>query len=316
MILFSMKNTSTEVLKTKIKFVFSVSKAFTATLTAIAVEEGLLYLDQKVSDFIPEFANSACKKITLRHLMGMVSGFKWNDYGSLVRLGSLYYNNNLQKFISHNLGQEYEPETHFVYKSITTQILGICLEKAIGKSYSSYLEEKIWKPLGMKYNAIVTLDSKKNRNTRTFGGLAITAKDMAIFGQLLLKDGIWKGNRLIPSWFINEVKTRSLNKWFGYSFCFWRNGYESIDFENNQQFWAAGLHGQYIFVSPKDKIVIVRTGLKEKKSLVSHFGKTFKPNFKRQNRSHRLIFRFWGSICRYIQKCLWSQNENGSTPRA
>ncbi|MCH2021928.1 MAG: beta-lactamase family protein [Saprospiraceae bacterium] len=250
----------------KNQIVFSVTKAFTATLTAIAIEEGFMHLDQKVSDFIPEFKNSPSNKITLRHLMNMVSGFKWNDYGNLIKLGLLYYSDNLKKFISNNLFQDYEPETHFVYKSITTQILGICLEKAIGKSYATYLEEKLWNPLGMKYDAYVTLDSKKNHNTRAFGGLALTAKDMAKFGQLLLKDGNWEGKQLIPLWFIKKLKNRTMNKWFGYSFSFWRNGHESTDFETNQNFYAAGLHGQYIFIAPEEKMVVVRTGLKEKNS--------------------------------------------------
>ncbi|BDS10317.1 serine hydrolase domain-containing protein [Aureispira anguillae] len=246
------------------KIVFSVTKAMTATLTAIAAEEGLLSLDQKVAEFIPEFGKDARKDISLRHLMGMVSGLKWHDFDNVLRLGGLYYTPNQQRFVKRAAKQKHEPTTHFAYKSLSTQILGICLEKAIGQSLASYLEAKIWKPVGMQYDAMVTLDSKKHRNARTFGGMALTAADMARFGKLMLNDGLWEGQQIVPKWFVKELKNRDLSRWFGYSNCYWRNGYEEVGFANNQQYWAAGYHGQYIFVSPKDNIILIRTGSSEK----------------------------------------------------
>jgi CubicO group peptidase (beta-lactamase class C family) len=250
--------------KDKPKVVFSVTKAIVATLTAIAAEEGLLSLDQKVADFIPEFANGARKEITLRHLMGMVSGLNWHDFDNLLRLGGLYYTGNQEKFVKRAAKTKYEPNTNFSYKSLSTQILGICLERAIDQSLATYLEAKIWQPLGMQYDAMVTLDSKKHRNPRTFGGLALAAPDMVRFGKLMLDGGTWEGKQIVPKWFVDDVKNRDLNKWFGYSNCYWRNGYEELGFEHNEQYWAAGYHGQYIFVSPKDNIIIVRTGADEK----------------------------------------------------
>lgn len=250
--------------KDKPKVVFSVTKAIVATLTAIAAEDGLLSLDQKVADFIPEFSNGARKDITLRHLMGMVSGLNWHDFDNVLRLGGLYYTGNQERFVKRAAKTKYEPNTHFAYKSLSTQILGICLEKAIGQSLASYLEAKIWQPVGMQYDAMVTLDSKKHRNPRTFGGLALTAPDMIRFGKLMLNDGVWEGQQIVPTWFVEAVKNRDMNDWFGYSNCYWRNGYEELGFESNQQYWAAGYSGQYIFVSPKDNIIIVRTGAEEK----------------------------------------------------
>lgn len=250
--------------KDKPKVVFSVTKAITATLAAIAAEEGLLSLDQKVADFIPEFGEDARKEITLRHLMGMVSGLNWHDFDNILRLGGLYYTGNQERFVKRASKTKYEPNTRFAYKSLSTEILGICLEKAIGQSLASYLEAKIWRPVGMQYDAMVTLDSKKHRNPRTFGGLALTAPDMARFGKLMLNDGLWEGQQIVPKWFVEDVKHRDMNDWFGYSNCYWRNGYEELGFENNEQYWAAGYNGQYIFISPKDNIIIVRTGVEEK----------------------------------------------------
>lgn len=250
--------------KNKPKVVFSVTKAITATLAAIAAEEGLLSLDQKVADFIPEFGDDARKNITLRHLMGMVSGLNWHDFDNVLRLGGLYYTGNQKRFINRAAKAKYEPNTRFAYKSLSTQILGVCLEEAIGQSLASYLEAKIWRPVGMQYDAMVTLDSKKHRNPRTFGGMALAAPDMARFGKLMLNDGVWEGQQIVPKWFVDELKHRDMNRWFGYSNCYWRNGYEELGFENNDQYWAAGYNGQYIFVAPKDNIIMVRTGAEEK----------------------------------------------------
>lgn len=250
--------------KNQPKVVFSVTKAIVATLTAIAAEEGVLSLDQSVGDFIPEFAKDDRKSITLRHLMGMVSGLNWHDFDNVLRLGGLYYTGNQERFVKRAAKSKYEPNTRFAYKSLSTQILGICLEKAINQSLASYLEAKIWRPVGMQYDAFVTLDSKKQRNPRTFGGFALTAPDMARFGKLMLNDGVWEGEQIVPKWFVKDVKQRDMNKWFGYSNCYWRNGYEELGFEENNQYWAAGFHGQYIFISPKDNIILVRTGREEK----------------------------------------------------
>ena len=248
----------------KAQVVFSVTKAITATLTAIAVEEGHLALDQNVADFIPEFANDERKKITIRHLLGMVSGIEWDDFQNLVRLGGLYYTQNQKRFIQKNTKQGADPNTVFAYKSLSTQILGLCLQEAIKEPIANYLERKIWRPTGMKNNAFVTLDHKERRTARTFGGMAFVAADMARFGKLMLNNGAWNGQQIVPTWFMEALKKRDLSKWFGYSNCFWRNSYEEGNIAENQQFYAAGFSGQYIYVSPKDNIVIVRTGKQER----------------------------------------------------
>lgn len=248
----------------KAQVVFSVTKAITATMTAIAIEEGQLTLDQKVADFIPEFGTDERKVITIRHLLGMLSGIQWDDFRNLVRLGGLYYTKNQRKFVQKNTKQGADPNTVFAYKSLSTQILGICLEKAIGEPLANYLERKVWQPTGMQHNAFVTLDHKERRNSRAFGGMALVAADMARFGKLLLNNGVWDGVQIVPEWFMDALRTRDVSKWFGYSNCFWRNGYEEGNVADNQQFWAAGFSGQYIYVSPKDNIIIVRTGKHEK----------------------------------------------------
>lgn len=248
--------------KDKARIVFSVSKAVTAILTAIAHEEGLIDIHQKVADFIPEFGKDKRKKITINHLLNMTSGLDWMDHDNIVKLGFLYYNKNQAKFIIRNAKAVHKPGTHHAYKSLSTQILGICLERALNKPIAQYLQEKIWQPLGMKHDAYVTLDSEKKHNTRAFGGMAMTAQDMARLGKLLLNNGQWQGKQIIPTWFMDDLagKRSVKDNWCNDRLCFKRNGYHWGDYENNTTYWASGYLGQYIFVDPIHKVIIVRQG--------------------------------------------------------
>jgi CubicO group peptidase (beta-lactamase class C family) len=253
--------------------VFSITKAFTATLTAIAIEEGHLRLDQPVADFLPAFAQKNRGDLQIQHLMNMVSGLRWGDFDDLWQLGHLYYTGNQEHFVAQSAQYKHPAGTHFSYQSLATQILGVCLEKAIEQPLAQYMFDKIWQPVGMKYNAYWTLDNKKRRHARTFGGLALTATDMARFGQLLMHRGNWKGQQIIPIWFIEQLEGRDLNHWFGYVNSYWRNGYVEPNYAAQQYYYAAGYKGQYIYVDPQSKIVIVRTGKDDDQSWSLNLGR-------------------------------------------
>lgn len=253
--------------------VFSITKAFTATLAAIAIEEGHLRLDQPVADFLPAFAQKNRGDLQIQHLMNMVSGLKWGDFDDLWQLGHLYYTSNQENFVARSAQYKHPAGTHFSYQSLASQILGICLEKAIEQPLAQYMFSKIWQPVGMKYNAYWTLDNKKRRHARTFGGLALTAPDMARFGQLLMNRGVWKGQQIIPTWFIEQLEARDLSHWFGYVNSYWRNGYVEPNYKEQQYYYAAGYKGQYIYVDPKSKTVIVRTGTDDNQSWSHNLGR-------------------------------------------
>lgn len=243
------------------RILFSVSKSLTAMLAAIAQEEGLLHFDQKVADFIPEFGLDKRRNITLRQLMNMTSGLDWKDSDSMAKLGRLYYNRNQQRFVVNNSKQKYESDTRYVYSSLSTQILGVCLEKAIGRNVAQYMQEKIWQPMELEHDAYMTLDSKKENNSLTFCGFAVTARDLTRIGYMLLNNGIYKGRQVVPKWFVEDVKQRNEDlSGYVYTYGFQRFGYEDKHYKSNQRFVAIGYKGQYLFVSPEHEMVIVRKG--------------------------------------------------------
>ena len=239
---------------------FSIAKSFVSALVGIAIEEGYLRnLDQPVTDFFPELSNRGYGKVTLRHVITMRSGINfeegYNDpFGDASRI---YYGKNLKKFIF-KLKVISEPGEAYSYQSGNTQLLAMILEKATGKRISEYLEEKIWKPLGMKYTSTWSLDSKKNHEVKAFCCIQASASDFARFGQLYLDRGYRDEKSIVPEHWVKESLTiqNDSRDSRGYPYAyFWR-------VREDGEFFAYGVLGQYIYVCPAKKIVMVRIGEK------------------------------------------------------
>lgn len=246
-----------------IQTVFSVTKSFAAALTAIAIEEGYIKdVHQPVSDFIPEFKQKGREKMTINHLLQMTSGVAEKDFKNLGKLLGFYYCNDQTKRCQ-QIKMRYQPGTRFQYSSMTTQILGICLERATGKRFSQYLEEKIWKPLGMEHDALIALDQKGV--AKQFGGLAANPMDLARFGRLYLNKGRWNQQQIISEQWITATQTRDTSEGRShlYSHCWWLDTYPSENHFDKTDLFAGGFRGQVIYVNPNNNTIIVRTGKRE-----------------------------------------------------
>jgi len=246
--------------------IFSVTKSFLTTLVGIALEEGLIpSLDTPVYHYIPEFANDDRKKITIEHLLHMTSGLHFSDYRTPFKLSNFYYTKNSKNFIK-RLDLFHEPGKAFVYKSVDTQLLGICLEQAIGRSVSDYLKEKLWHPLGMEYPAYFTMD-RKDGIERMYGGLMACTRDLAKLARLFLNDGVWEGKQIISKDWISTVKSKEIDRdgWWGYAFGWWRDVYLNNNLKESNDYFAAGFGGQFVYVNPNENLIIVRQGRSRKK---------------------------------------------------
>ncbi len=248
--------------------VFSVSKSITTALVGIAIKEGYIKnINQKVSDFIPEFALDERRDITLEHLMQMTSGLDFEDYRTLLKLARVYYNDNLLNLIK-KIKLKEKPGTVFRYKSLDTAILGYCLQKAIGQPVASYMQQKLWQPIGAEYDCLVTLDHEHG-TPRMYGGLAICSRDLAKMGRLYLNNGEWEGKQIIPHEWVARSSMVNKNEkqgcWWGYSNGWWLDGFvggkdKAFD---KQDFQAEGYNGQMVYVNPASNIIVVRQGYAE-----------------------------------------------------
>ncbi|MBW1613734.1 MAG: beta-lactamase family protein, partial [Deltaproteobacteria bacterium] len=146
---------------------FSVTKAFITTLVGIAIDEGMIKsVDQKITDYIPELSErEGFNEITVRHLLLHTSGIKFSDskFNPFSDNSKYYYGRNLRKLVlKAEANGRAGAETH--YNSINVQLLGMILERATGTTLSAFLQEKIWQKIGMQYEAIWSLDNKRENS--------------------------------------------------------------------------------------------------------------------------------------------------------
>jgi CubicO group peptidase (beta-lactamase class C family) len=239
---------------------FSVTKSYVSALTGIAIDEGYIKsVDQPVTDFIPELKANGFDKVTIKDLLEMRSGidFSENYVNPFGRIAKFYYGLNLKKYTL-DLKVVSEPGTFYNYQSANAQILAMVLERATGKRISDYLDEKIWKPLGMESDGSWNLDSKKHRDVKAFCCINGRAVDFAKFGRLYLNDGKWDNKEVIPAGWVHESLhiTNDSKDSQGYPYTyFWR-------VTDQHDFFAKGLLGQFIYVSPGKNAIIVRIGTK------------------------------------------------------
>ncbi|GAB4209621.1 MAG: hypothetical protein Fur0023_21930 [Bacteroidia bacterium] len=154
-----------------------------------------------------------------------------------------------------------EPGKQFEYVSGNTQILGLVLERALkNKTITQYLQEKIWTPLGMEFEATWSIDNKKNGIEKTFCCLNACARDFAKIGRLYLNKGQWNGQQIVSANWIKESTkpdtTEGSVNYYQYQWWLPTPG---------KDFLAEGFLGQYIYVNPSKQLIVVRLGKKEGK---------------------------------------------------
>ncbi len=241
---------------------FSLSKSFVSALVGIAIGEGSIKnTRQPITDFIPELTKNdpRFEKITLEDLLNMRSGIRFNEGYSnpFADMAKYYYGLNLNKYLK-KLEIESPPNEKYNYVSVNVQLLGIAVERATDKKLNQYLEEKIWKPLEMEFDASWSLDSKKDNQIKAFCCINARARDFAKFGLLYLNNGKYNGNQIIPAEWVKKTMTiindsrDSQNYLYTYN---WR-------VKEDGAIFAKGVLGQYIYVFPGKNIIIVRLGKK------------------------------------------------------
>ncbi len=237
---------------------FSMAKSVTSMLIGCAIDDGLIKsVDEPITNYLPQLQKNGLDKITIKQLLQMTSGIKFNEsyFNPFGHAASFYYGRNLRKSVD-KLKLKDEPGTKFNYISGNTQVLGMILEKALkGKTITDYLQEKIWQPLGMEYDASWSIDKNKNGVEKTFCCLNARARDYAKLGRLYLNKGNWNGKQIVSSNWVNEstkIDTSNGSAAF-YQYQWWILGKEG-------DYMAQGILGQFIYVHPAKNLIMVRLG--------------------------------------------------------
>ncbi|MCZ8145582.1 serine hydrolase [Flavobacterium sp.] len=243
---------------------FSMAKSVTSILIGCAIDEGLIKsVDEPITNYIPELKKNGFDKVTIKHLLQMTSGIKFNEsyVNPFGDAASFYYGLNLRKKIG-KMKLKTEPGTTFEYTSGNTQLLGLVLERSLnGKTITSYLQEKIWSPLEMENDASWSIDRKKNGLEKTFCCLNATARDFAKIGRLYKNKGNWNGKQIVSQKWVEESTKLDTSEGSAnfYQYQWWLP-------TPNEDFMAEGILGQFIYVNPKKDLIIVRLGKDEGKA--------------------------------------------------
>jgi CubicO group peptidase (beta-lactamase class C family) len=258
----------------------SMAKSFISTLIGFAIEDGYIHsVDDPMTLYVPELSDRDANfgRITIKNLLMMQSGLKYNE-SYLPGIGIHapwhdeavgYYHGNVRKLLLKRVKIAGAPGEKFQYNNYNTAYLGLIIERSTGKPVSEYLEEKLWSRI-MEYDALFSVDSKKNGFEYMPSRLIARAIDYARFGRLFLNNGEWDGSQLLPQDWIREVTTedRSISRdlyppWMGsgsnrtyYTYQWW--GHVSND--SSYRFFASGNLGQDIYVIPAEETIIVHCG--------------------------------------------------------
>jgi CubicO group peptidase (beta-lactamase class C family) len=249
---------------------FSVAKSFVSTLMGIAIEEGAVgSLDDPITAYLPELADRdpRFRQITIRHLLLMSSGLDYQESGWFLFNGDdplTTYHPDQRRLALTNTRIVGPPGESFRYNKYHPQLLGMILERTTGMSVTAWTQSRLWDPLGMEFDGAWTLDSEAAGFEKMEAGLNARAIDFAKLGRLFLHEGEWDGVRIVsPEWVATATGVDAADRGPGasdgryYGLMWW--GVERPP--GPPDFYAAGDHGQYIYVSPLNGVVIVRTGV-------------------------------------------------------
>ncbi len=239
---------------------FSMAKSVSSMLLGVALKEGdIESLEDPLQQYIPELKGHDYGQVTVRQLLTMTSGIAWNeDYADPQSDVAQMYLQDCQGDESHiltymkTLKFAHKPGEHWNYSTGETDLLGILIQKATGKSLAEYLSEKIWRVWGMAHCAYWLADECSGLNIGG-SGLSATLRDYARLGTVMLHRGQHKGKSIFsPQWLdkATDLLYKTNDQGGGYGYLWWR-------FENGS-YAAIGIFGQMIYINPHKNLIIAQ----------------------------------------------------------
>ena len=238
---------------------FSVAKSMSSTMVGAALKDGYIHsLEDPVTDYLPALKGTAYEGVSVRNLLNMTSGVKWDetysdpnsDVGRIRMEKSVNGSDPIVSYMS-RLPRESEPGTHFVYKTGETHLVGALVRAATGKTLADYLTEKVWTPYGMEKDAVWMLDDGGHE----YAGCCVSAtlRDFGRFGVFFMNGARINGESIVPDTWIHDATTSSAvalrDNGSGYGYQWWTRAggvYEAI-----------GIFGQQIHIDPSLDLVVV-----------------------------------------------------------
>ncbi|MHA1988535.1 MAG: serine hydrolase domain-containing protein [Promethearchaeota archaeon] len=231
----------------------SVTKTIISALIGIAIDKNYIKsIDDKLIEIFPEFKPKSSdylkRKLTIRHLLTMTTGFLWSSKAYEPMLMRLKNKKNWVDYIL-NLPIKDRMFGQFQYNSANSHVLSGIISRTSNMSTQAFAEKYLFKPMGISNN-VKWMKDPQGINIGGYG-LQLRPRDMAKFGFLYINQGVWDIKQIISKdWIEESIKNYSED--YGYHVWIARvNG--------SNAFIAAGYGGQYIVGIPELDLVIVIT---------------------------------------------------------
>ncbi len=238
---------------------FSVAKSVTSTLVGAAIQDGKIKsLNDPVTRYVPDLKGSAYEGVSVRQMLMMSSGVKWNeDYvdpnSDVAKAGGAVTEPGVNPMVSYlrKLPRAHEPGTTFNYNTGETDLVGVLVSKAIGEPLAQYASEKIWRPLGMERGGVWMTDPGDQERGGT--GISMTLRDYARLGLFIENGGVANGKRIVPRTWVAEATRTEIDNGTpapgGYGYFWWirADAYEAL-----------GIFGQSISTFPAEHLIVVQ----------------------------------------------------------
>ncbi len=231
---------------------FSVAKSVTSSLFGAALKDGsITSLDDQVTRYVPELKGSAYDGVTLRQVLTMSSGARWNeDYpdpkSDVAQMFARPVPPGEDVTVTYmkTLARAAPPGTKFNYNTGETNLAGVILARAVKMPISRYASLRLWGPYGMEADAAWQVDEQGKEIAGCC--MMVRLRDYARLGQLMLEDG---AGLLAPGWVADATRIHQpfaqAGRGYGYFWWIEPTGYR-----------ASGIFGQSIWIDPKRKLVI------------------------------------------------------------
>lgn len=253
----------------------SVAKSVTAAAAGALVGKGLLDPSRMVTDYLPDLAETAYRDASVQHVLSMTSGVHfdetytdpYSDVGQMdVACGwkpvppdsdpSFRWPRNVYEQIQGLTALDRIHGERFAYRSIETDVLAFCLERASGLRLPELISREIWQRIGAEESACMTVDPAGY--ALASGGFNATLRDYGRFGLLYLENG---GGVIPPGWV--DATRNGNHAIFGspYTETLPQGAYQNqwwIEDPKSRSIMARGVFGQLIYVNWDHNLVAVK----------------------------------------------------------
>lgn len=238
---------------------WSVAKSFLSALFGIVLEEGAIAsIDDPVEKYAPSLKGSAYEGATIRDVLTMQSGVKFNEdyldfFSDINQMGRvLALGKSMDGFTADLTDRDATPGQAWQYVSVDTHVIGMVIRGATGQSISDLMSEKLLVPLGLEASPYYITDGYGAEFV--LGGLNLRTRDYARLGQLFLQQGRVGDKQIVPADWVaasTRPQANTMPGRIGYGYQWWVP-VGAVDGE----YLARGIYGQYIYVD-QDKGVVI-----------------------------------------------------------